>query len=538
MPCHGVFTIRHTLTLAVAFSAVCLSYEVWPVTGHDVEPPASPALPRLSVDTAYVVPGGKTFHVRRGVDPQAVLDAAQPGDVVSLEAGAAFRGNFVLPKKSGPGWIIIRSSSADEELPLPGTRITPAAARTMPKLVSPNDSPAIQTAAGAHNYRFIAVEFTVAENVTSTSAIVAFGGRHRSLADVPYNLIIDRCFVHGHKHLNALRGVLLNSGASAIIGSHISTIHAVGRDSQAILGYNGPGPFKITNNYLEGAGENVMFGGADPAIPDLVPSDIEISGNHLFKPPSWYAGDPSYAGTPWTRKAILELKNAQRVLIEGNVLENNPGGKGSAVLLTPRNQGNTAPWSVVQDVTFRRNIVRNASVGWKAQGTDDGFPSRQMRRIAIVDNLWLQIDASFFYLIAPIDDLLIDHNTALPVTHSAYHIEGLPPLKRLWLSNNIIGSGTFALRFARIGDPRWLESSFVGNNVLVGQGPGRATEDISGDNRGFRVFTSAASAGLNADGELSGTSQLRAAGLHGLAAGVSLAVLDRARRAASAQPRR
>jgi hypothetical protein len=39
-----------------------------------------------------------------------------------------------------------------------------------------------------------------------------------------------------------------------------------------------------------------MFGGADPSIPDLVPSDIEIRRNHLFKPLSWKIGHPTYAG--------------------------------------------------------------------------------------------------------------------------------------------------------------------------------------------------------------------------------------------------
>jgi hypothetical protein len=39
--------------------------------------------------------------------------------------------------------------------------------------------------------------------------------------------------------------------------------------------------------------------------------------NHLFKPLSWKIGHPTYAGTPWSVKNILELKNARRVLAEG-----------------------------------------------------------------------------------------------------------------------------------------------------------------------------------------------------------------------------
>ena len=72
-----------------------------------------------------------------------------------------------------------------------------------------------------------------------------------------------------------------------VLDSYISDIKAVSLDSQAIAGYNGAGPFRIINNYLEAAGENIMFGGADPAVTNLVPTGIEIRRNHLYKPLSW-----------------------------------------------------------------------------------------------------------------------------------------------------------------------------------------------------------------------------------------------------------
>ncbi len=236
------------------------------------------------------------------------------------------------------------------------------------------------------------MEFTAGESVKNIYSLVAFGGEQGSDADTPRDLILDRCYVHGHSGLMTRRGVLLNSASSAVIDSHISEIHAVGADSQAVLGYNGPGPFKIVNNFLEGAAENIMFGGADPKIPALVPSDIEIRRNHLFKPLSWRPGDPSFAGVQWSMKNLLELKNAQRVLIEGNLLENNTE---TALVLTPRNQGGSAPWSVVQDVLFRNNVVKNAGTGFVAQATDDGRPSQPMKRIAIMNNLWM-VSRSFF----------------------------------------------------------------------------------------------------------------------------------------------
>ena len=72
-----------------------------------------------------------------------------------------------------------------------------------------------------------------------------------------------------------------------ILNSYVSDIKAINADSQAINGYNGAGPFTIENNYLEAAGENVLFGGGDPAVTNLVPSDIVLRRNHLFKPLEW-----------------------------------------------------------------------------------------------------------------------------------------------------------------------------------------------------------------------------------------------------------
>jgi hypothetical protein len=141
-----------------------------------------------------------------------------------------------------------------------------------------------------------------------------------------------------------------------VTGSYISDIKVVGQDSQAIGGWNGPGPFVITNNYLEAAGENIMFGGADPAIPNLVPSDITIEQNTLAKPPAWRS-------QRWQVKNLLELKNARRVTIQSNTLEYvwSAAQSGVAILFTGRNQDGLCPWCVVEQVTFESNTVATAA---------------------------------------------------------------------------------------------------------------------------------------------------------------------------------
>ncbi len=400
---------------------------------------ASPELPRVFLDTTYAPPTGGTVHtVNAGGDVQAALNAAQPGDVVTLEAGATFAGNYTLPNKSGAGWIIIRTSAPDASLPPPGTRITPAYAAVLPKVISPNASPAIATQAGAHHYRLIGLEVTVGAGVTSNEGV---GGLIRigewapqtTLDQVPHDIILDRVYVHGRPAVTLRRCIALNGASVAVIDSYITDAHHRTFDTQAIMGWNGPGPFKIVNNYLEGAGENIMFGGADPAITNLVPSDIEIRGNHFFKPLSWKSDDPSYAGIPWAVKNLFELKNAQRVLLDGNVFENNwvAAQNGFAILFTPRNQEGTAPWSVVQDVTFTRNIVRHAPAAILTHGTDpDSTITRQTARILVKDNVFDDIGAARwgrdtypgtgFNFYTGAANVTVDHNTLLNTGPAVY----------------------------------------------------------------------------------------------------------------------
>ncbi|HEX8088902.1 MAG TPA: hypothetical protein VF762_08625, partial [Blastocatellia bacterium] len=131
--------------------------------GVSVQVPGRAATPYVYLDTTLVPSDGKTIEVAAGGDLQAALDSARPGDVISLEAGAVFTGNFILPNKRDEGWITIRSSTEDANLPPEEHRITPEYSAVMPRLETPNTQPVISTEAGAHHYRFIAVEFSIAQ---------------------------------------------------------------------------------------------------------------------------------------------------------------------------------------------------------------------------------------------------------------------------------------------------------------------------------------------------------------------------------------
>src|SRR6266480_3466398 len=240
-----------------------------------------PALPEVFLDTTYAPPtGGNLIVVGANADLQLALDQALPGDILQLQAGAIFTGNFTLRNKSGAGWIYIRSS-AYSSLPAPGTRVNPTQAGLMPKVVSPNAAPAITSEFGAHHYRFVGIEIATTSAINYSVILLGYdlsGNAASSVAQLPTDITFDRCYIHGTRTSNVQRGIYLNGVRTAVIDSYLSDFHEVGADTQAIAATNSPGPFKIVNNYLEAAGENVLFGGADPQIANLVPSDARASG--------------------------------------------------------------------------------------------------------------------------------------------------------------------------------------------------------------------------------------------------------------------
>jgi len=296
----------------------------------DAPPTARPPeLPRVLIDTTFPPTAGYSIvDVPAESNLQAALNNAScnpNGSILSLAAGAVFTGSFTLPAKhcAEGQWIIIRTNTADSNLPSADARINPKYAPSLAKIFSPNVAPAVKTASGADHYWLMGVEIGVGSGVPMNYGIVAVGHGETSLADLPHHIVVDRCYVHGNPIGAIKRGIEANGAYIAVVNSYFENFHVVGQDTQAIAGWNGPGPFKIVNNFLEAAGENVMFGGAAITIPNVIPSDIEIRRNHFFKPLAWKPGNPAFAGAAWTVKNILEFKDAQRVLVEGNFMENN-----------------------------------------------------------------------------------------------------------------------------------------------------------------------------------------------------------------------
>jgi hypothetical protein len=351
-----------------------------------------------------------TLTVPAGGSLQSAINAAQPGDTIVLDAGAVYTGDFVLPNKSGSSYITIQSSRVGE---LPeGVRVGPAQSALFARLQSASAAgQVIRTAAGAHHYRFIGVEISTATTAL-TYDLVRFGEATQTSAEVPHDIVIDRSWIHGFDTQDVQRGVSLNGTEITISNSYINEIHGRGYDTQAICGWNGPGPFHIINNYLEAAGENILFGGADPSIANLVPSNIEIRRNYLFKPLRWKMSDPSYAGIHWSVKNLLEIKMGRNIVIDGNVMENSWGDAqiGYAVLFTVRNQDGKAPWATIENVSFTNNTVKNSEQGFQLLGKDSPNVSQRASGLQITNNLFTGISNRFLTM-TDYYNVTLSHNT-------------------------------------------------------------------------------------------------------------------------------
>ena len=354
------------MQLRFLIAAVVLAWVVQP----DYAVPKNPYRV-ATLCTAFPVVIARHISASNGRELQQALDSAMAGDVIALTPGATFRpvaaqGSFVLRNRGLPAnqWVVIRSASSvfdpSGAIP-PNTRFDKAHAGDLPQLrATAVNVPAIVSERGARGYRLVGLDIGADDSVHELPNLV-------DLVQGTSDVIVDRCYIHGNDTGNFRRGVLLSGARLSVIESVVENFHDANTDSQAVGGSLGPGPFKIVNNLLEAASENIMFGGADPTVANLTPSDIEVRRNLSTKRLAWRS-----AGIP--AKNAFELKNARRVLVDGNVFENvwASGQDGTAILFKSANQDGGCPWCITEYVTFRNNVVRNAAHGLLINASEVG----------------------------------------------------------------------------------------------------------------------------------------------------------------------
>jgi Ricin-type beta-trefoil lectin domain len=440
-------------------------------------------LKTLSILAAWSLPlCAANINVPNGGNLQAALNAAQPGDTITLAAGASFVGHYYLAPNPSTQAITIQSSAMGS-LPGPGNRVSSGNASAMPKLISADGAPALTIPSGANNYKIQGIEFAPASGVYAQDLIQVGTGTETSVGALPHDIDLDRLYIHGDPSAGSKRGVALNGAGTTVENSYISGFISTWQDTQALAGWNGSGPFNIVNNYLEAGTEIVAFGGTVPTIPGLVPSDIVVRNNNFFKPLSWMRGSSNYAGIPVWAKNHIELKNAQRMTIDSNTFENNWVGadqQGFMFVFQVRTEYGAVPWATVNNITVTNNTIRHSGAGALFGGRDgsSSVPGNSSS-FNVKNNMWNDIsgnwgsDGRLFIFSGGISNITFDHNTAFETGFLGAFDDGRS--SNINFTNNIFLSGGGLIgNSTNVGTATlnyWDQGGAFSNNIVVGADP-------------------------------------------------------------------
>jgi hypothetical protein len=476
--------------LLVPILSICLFAQS---TGYDG--PAQLPIATVTSSMAQTPAPGAIITVNAGDDLQAALNAAQCGNTIQLQAGATFTGIFKFPARSCDNnhWIIVRTSSPDSALPAEGQRLTPcyAAVASLPgrpqytcnnpqnvlaKLVDSGLIGPVIFQTGANHYRLIGLELTRPTGTRGAVTLisVAPGG-------TASYIVLDRSWVHGTTQDESRVGFELSGTNNvAVVDSYFNDFHCTAisgtcSEAHAVHGGSGnyqDGTFKIEDNFLEASAQAILFGGAAATT---TPTDITIRFNHFFKPWQWMKGNSPFqggvTGNPFIVRHHLEFKNAIRVLIEDNLLENVWGGfgeTGDAILLTPKSQhiksgGNVCPICQVTDVTLRYMHIIHASGGiviataLSGNGRN-GAPAMAGARFSIHDVVMDDINRQYVgggWLFSvgnawptnPLNTITIDHITGFPDSNGGVLLLknqiSNPPMYGFVFTNSLVSAGRY-----------------------------------------------------------------------------------------------
>ena len=476
--------------LLVPILSICLFAQS---TGYDG--PAQLPIATVTSSMAQTPAPGAIITVNAGDDLQAALNAAQCGNTIQLQAGATFTGIFKFPARSCDNnhWIIVRTSSPDSALPAEGQRLTPcyAAVASLPgrpqytcnnpqnvlaKLVDSGLIGPVIFQTGANHYRLIGLELTRPTGTRGAVTLisVAPGG-------TASYIVLDRSWVHGTTQDESRVGFELSGTNNvAVVNSYFNDFHCTAisgtcSEAHAVHGGSGnyqDGTFKIEDNFLEASAQAILFGGAAATT---TPTDITIRFNHFFKPWQWMKGNSPFqggvTGNPFIVRHHLEFKNAIRVLMEDNLLENVWGGfgeTGDAILLTPKSQhiksgGNVCPICQVTDVTLRYMHIIHASGGiviataLSGNGRN-GAPAMAGARFSIHDVVMDDINRQYVgggWLFSvgnawptnPLNTITIDHITGFPDSNGGVLLLknqiSNPPMYGFVFTNSLVSAGRY-----------------------------------------------------------------------------------------------
>lgn len=321
---------------------------------------------------------------------QTVVGKAVCGDTFLLDPALVYSGSLTIPTLAcdAAHGITIKSSATIVE----DAKHRPLIGQQFPRIILKGS----QTVSGGAFVSWYGVRFTRLPGTGTIYNYVNSGS----------NAVYDHVIFTGTATDETVRGLYLGGAHDVVVQNsvfldfHCKALGTCG-DSQAILGGIGDkadsGSYLIQNNLIESAGENVMMGGG---VDSFNVSDVTIQYNDIVKPASWNPADPSFTGTKWIVKNLVEFKNCVRCLVQGNRMIGSWGGYtqiGFGLLIGAKNQGSATggqcPMCAVTDIVIRDNWISRTGEAMQIMrapsGTGD-YPADQ-GHISIHDNVFDQL---------------------------------------------------------------------------------------------------------------------------------------------------
>jgi len=414
----GLVTAEQAGTaLIVATATCCALADTAEVVVAQEEAPSEitlPELPREFIRWSPPAVTGQTIHVGPSDDLQAAINSAQPGDEIVVDPDGEWNSTITLPPRDDDGWITIR---ADANLPPYGERIGPDI--KLPRINLVNNS-GIRVPSNTQGWWMTGLEVYVTEG--SYNEGVTIDGAERIVWD--RGRVVSPDFGH-----EVRRGIRPNGAWIEIIGSRVEGVHQMNSESQAIALWDGPGPLRVHNNFLEAASIGFITGGAVPNVAH--PADQEFTNNHVYRRPSWFGVSGMVV------KNLFETKDVKRTLVEGNIFENNwPQGQNGFFAVLKSVEPNAQPCATCGsvDITFRLNKVINTVKGFNLARDPVGDPV-PMQRVLIEDviidrwgkdsDFWESGTVQLFQLLRGMDNMILRRISGMNVEQNSTAIEYL-----------------------------------------------------------------------------------------------------------------
>lgn len=507
----------------------------------------------------------------------------QPGDTITCPNGAVYN-PITLPARSDANWIRIRSQAHKDGLLPAGTQVTPSDTGKMFKVLGLGlnaTDPFMVVPANTQGWQIIGMEGTWPRAVPLNEAGAL--GYYVGLDLWGRRFSLERSYIHPFDALSNLNLAIYDKGSDNQFWDSWLVAHAdatgIGNESHAIFisvhGDNqpagSPGRHHIEN--CEGRATGQVFMSGDQGSPSP-PPDISILRNHLYNPIEVFKQLPNgttnsaWNGKNWIMKNLFEIKTCQRLLLEGNTLENFWGGNaaeqnGEGIVLNYG--GNTAGVdATLTHLTVRSNTfiqvenVMTVSTGYVFNSPP--LPTL-FGPITVTNNLGLGILGTMMFLNWANYNVRFEHNTMVPqlgtprhqywggfgtiqsgrATNSGFKGTSTDSMVNLTVKRNITGWAGFGIDLLSFDGGGlipptnatlngYFASRVWAENAVFNNGGG-VPSDI-----GITLYASATSAGISTStGVLTSNSPLKAAGTDGKDLGVDFVALAAAQAGIRAQ---